>query len=782
MKPDLRLWPTAASVWCSCAVVASALLSPVVALLAASLTSLAVAVGWRYRRGRIAPAVLLPLVALVLATGVAGLRVWAVSPDLLPEPGSAVTIEAVVDSDPRLVEGAGSSIVRGPPRTVTGITVHRITWEGGALSARLPASLWAPADAVGLLPGTSVTGYATVLPRKPGGDGTLSLSMRRVPTVLGEAPVWQRVAGNLRAGLRDATAGLPADGAALLPGLVLGDTSTLPDALADDMRTAGLSHLTAVSGANVSIVLGAALGLAALGRVRGRGRAVVAGVALIGFLILVRPSPSVVRATAMGSVVVLSLLTGGQRRGPPALAAASIVLLLVDPWLAVSAGFALSVAATAGLLIVAPQLRDGIAARAPWLPRSLAEALSITVSAQLVTAPVLVLIGASVGLGAVPANLLAELAVAPATLLGVAATLASAVSPALAHAVAVPAVLCAQWVAWVAHGVAATAPLLIPWPTGARGAALALMLLASGALTVKYRGPVRRAVSRVPRPVSAAVVAGVVVCGVALPRAGSEHWPPTGWVAVMCDVGQGDAIVLRIDADSAVVVDAGPEPARVDRCLSDLGISRVSALLLTHFHADHVEGVPGVLRGRAVGTVLVSPLAEPLDQAERVRAWCADAGVPVEVVSAGDSRQVGPVGWSVLWPTRIIRGEGSDSNNASLTALVTVEGVRLLLGGDLEPASQAAVMAVNGALTVDVVKVPHHGSLRQNPRFGPWSGARAALVSVGVDNGYGHPAPETLQSYESRGVGVWRTDHSGDIAVVATPAGVALLGRSGPGG
>ena len=91
-------------------------------------------------------------------------------------------------------------------------------------------------------------------------------------------------------------------------------------------------------------------------------------------------------------------------------------------------------------------------------------------------------------------------------------------------------------------------------------------------------------------------------------------------------------------------------------------------------------------------------------------------------------------------------------------------------------------MAVNGALTVDVVKVPHHGSLRQNPRFGPWSGARAALVSVGVDNGYGHPAPETLQSYESRGVGVWRTDHSGDIAVVATPAGVALLGRSGPGG
>lgn len=782
MRPDLRLWPMAASVWCACAVVVSEMVSPVVALLGAALVALVVAVGWRRLRGRLTPAVLLPLVALVLTTGAAGLRVWAVVPDLLPEPGTAVTVEAVVDSDPRLVDSAGAGVASGPPRTVTGITVQRIAWEGQALVARLPASLWAPADALGLLPGTPVTGYATVLPAEPVGGVALSLSMRRAPTALGEAPVWQRVAGGLRAGLRDATHGLPADGAALLPGLVLGDTSTLPGELSDDMRTAGLSHLTAVSGANVSIVLGAALALAAVGRVRGRGRAVVAGVALVGFLILVRPSPSVVRATAMGAVVVLSLLTGGQRRGPPALAAASLVLLLLDPWLAVSPGFALSVAATAGLLLVAPRLRDGLATRCPRLPAALVEALSVTVSAQLVTAPVLVLIGASVGLGAVPANLLAEVAVAPATLLGVAATLASAVSPALAHAIAVPAVLCAQWVAWVAHGVASTAPLLIPWPTGARGAALVLLLLASGALAVRFRAPARRAVANIPRPVSAAVVAGAVVCGVALPHAGAEQWPPPGWVAVMCDVGQGDAIVLRVDSDSAVVVDAGPEPARVDRCLRDLGVSRVSALLLTHFHADHVEGLPGVLRGRAVGTVLVSPLADPLDEAERVRRWCAEAGVPVEVVTAGDSRQVGTVRWSLLWPTRIIRGEGSDSNNASLTALVVAGGVRLLLGGDLEPASQAAVMAASGAPAVDVVKVPHHGSRRQNPRFGPWSGAQAALVSVGADNGYGHPAAETTQGYESRGVGVWRTDRSGDVAVVATPAGVALLGRSGPGG
>lgn len=96
-------------------------------------------------------------------------------------------------------------------------------------------------------------------------------------------------------------------------------------------------------------------------------------------------------------------------------------------------------------------------------------------------------------------------------------------------------------------------------------------------------------------------------------------WPPPGWRFAMCDVGQGDATVLAAGDGTAVVVDAGPDPALVDHCLTTLGITRIPLVVLTHFHADHVAGLPGVLRGRAVGAIETTDFAEPPDQAEFVR-------------------------------------------------------------------------------------------------------------------------------------------------------------------
>ncbi len=781
MSADLRLWPAAVGLWIASALALSSVVSPfmiagapwVLAALAMAVPSLRAAIR---RRSHLFPAV--ALVALMCTAGALNvvLRVAPLESSLLPEPGTSVLVDAVLDTDPHVVEGSVSGITRGPPRVVSTVTATRLTWPRGSVEVRLPMRLWTPIDAAVLLPGTRITGRATVQPGDPSAGSALTLTMRAVPTVLDEPPVWQRVAGELRAGLRAAVADIPGEGAALLPGIVLGDTSTVPDSVATDMRTAGLSHLTAVSGANVSIVLGAALGIASVLRVRGRWRALVALLALLGFLVLVRPSPSVVRATAMGGVVVLSLVAGGKSRGSPALAGAVLVLVLVDPWLSTSLGFALSAVATAGLLLLAPVLRRWLTEHVTRIPAGLSEALAVTVAAQVATAPLLVLMGASVGLGSVPANLMAEVVVAPATVLGVIATLLSPVAPSLAHAVAVPAAACAQWIVDVAHVVATSAALLLPWPSGTLGAVLMGVVMGGTTAIVRYRRWLAPILWELPRAPVACGVAFAIVGVIAIPRAASAAWPPPQWRAVACDVGQGDAIVIRVDDDSAIVFDAGPRPDAIDRCLRDLSISRVSALVLTHFHADHVEGVPGVLRGRSVATVLVSPLAEPPDEADRVRRWCSEAHVPVEVGRAGDVRRAGTVTWRLLWPARLIRGEGSDPNNASLAAYVDADGVRLLLSGDTEPAAQAGLMAAVGELPVDVLKVAHHGSRRQNPRFAAWTHARLAIISVGADNDYGHPAPETLTALSALGIPLMRTDQSGDIAVVETAEGIGLLG------
>ena len=335
--------------------------------------------------------------------------------------GADVTAELVVRDDPRKVQGAAGR----PPIFLVSAGLSWIRGPDGrqvATSARIlvlasdPA--WRP-----LLPGQRLTTTGRLVPPR-GGDLTAAVLSVGEPPALGEEPSRvQRVAGELRAGLQRACAPLPDGPGGLLPGLVVGDTSRLEPAVEDDFLVAGMTHLNAVSGSNVAIVVGSVLLLARWARAGPWLAAGLCAVALVGFVILVRPSPSVVRAATMGAVALAALAAGRPRAALPALGAAITVLVLVDPELAGDAGFALSVFATAGLLLLAPRWRDGLRARG--VPAGLAEALAVPAAAQLACAPVVAGISGTVSLVAVPANLLAVPAIAPATVFGVVAAVVS---------------------------------------------------------------------------------------------------------------------------------------------------------------------------------------------------------------------------------------------------------------------------------------------------------------------------------------------------------------------
>ncbi|SDR90460.1 ComEC/Rec2 family competence protein [Microbacterium paraoxydans] len=589
-------------------------------------------------------------------------------------------------------------------------------------------------------------------------------------TVERSAPGVFGFAADLRRSFVERATRLPEPGAGLLPGLAVGDTTAVPAAVDADMRTSGLSHLTAVSGANCAIVVAAVFGIVALSGGTRALRVVLAALALAAFVVLVTPEPSVIRAATMAAAGMLSILVGRPSAGAGILALCVAVLLVADPWLASAPGFALSAVASGALILLAPALANGIGR---WLPGPLALAIAVPLAAQLACAPVIALFAEQQSLVSVVANLLAEPAAPIATVIGLLACLAAPLPP-VADLLAACAWLPSAWIATVAHVTSGLPGAQVLLPAGLGSAALVALVSVAIAI-VCCRGRPRPDVVTVrsrPRGTSTSggvltivrcVAAGVliVVASVGTSRALVDGplaplVTPHGWAIAACDVGQGDAILVR-SQDAIALIDTGPDPAALDACLRSLSVDRIDLLVLTHFDADHVGGA-AVLEGR-VDTVLHGPPADGTDA--RVLDDLARAGAALRAAGAGDRGALGEASWRVLWPRK-----GSvafpSGNDASVVTEFAGGGVpRALFLGDLSAVPQRALFRGTPLTRYDVVKVAHHGSADQEPALYEALQPSVALITVGAGNDYGHPRRETLEMLSALGAHVYRTDHDG---------------------
>jgi competence protein ComEC len=585
--------------------------------------------------------------------------------------------------------------------------------------------------------------------------------------------VWG-VLADMRESLTASAAGLPGPGAALVPGLAVGDTSAVDAALDEAMTTSSLSHLTAVSGANCAIVVGLAFWLAAACGATRAFRVAIALGALVGFVLLVTPEPSVVRAGAMAAIAMLAVALGRTGAGLAVLASAVTVLLVVDPWLSLSLGFALSTAATASLLVLARPLAAGLER---WMPRALALALAVPLAAQLACAPLLILIDPRVPLLGVVANLLAAPAAPPATVTGFFACLAAGV-PVLQDGLVAVAWVPASWIAGVAGAVAAIPAQQLPWMEGAPGAAALAIVCACVTVVIALRpgrGGRPRRVLRFAALCTVAVLVGIGGARTALSYAPGAATVPSAWSIAMCDVGQGDAVLIR-SAGAVALVDTGPDPAPLAACLERFAVSRLDLVVLTHFDQDHVGGVAAV-SGRA-RTVLHGPVDDAAG--ERVLRLLRAGGADTVDVDAGRTGRLGAAQWRVLWPAASVTEAGND---ASVVLEVEGGGVpHVLLLGDLSEEPQQRIAAALPDGGVEVVKVAHHGSADQAPAIYDRADASLGLIPVGADNDYGHPRESLLDVLRAEGTAVARSDLDGTVAVWRDERGLRLWRERGVGG
>ena len=683
-----------------------------------------------------------PLSAIAIAFAVLGLvlvwwRAWLVTPTAQWQ--GQHHVEFRITSDPALVKSQRSSLELDYQWQAR---ADLLTLDGAAQRA-LPVILRLPAAGGWELSATGECAAEVTLFEGWGrarGFATCDDGAQQVASTTR----LQKAALFLRSAMQRAVKDLaPADGAALLPGLVLGDTSRVDPLDARRMRIAGLGHLTAVSGANLAIMLGALELLLRRTRLPIKWRVGILAVMLCGLVVLVRPSASVVRAAAMAALGLWVAWQGERRRSDLLLLAGVAGLLVVDPWLATDWGFALSTGATAGLIFLSPLLWPE---RKSWLARAAAVAVAATVS----TLPVLLLMGTQPMLVSVPANLLAEPLVAPATVFGL---LAGAVE---AVALLPPLHWLAQVLAQVGVFAAAAILQVSRWVT--RAAFLVPVVSWQSAIALLCVVVVWRL--RRGRSVAIAV-GGCALLLTQLVAVRSSDWLGGDWQVVACDVGQGDATLAKTRTGDIVLVDTGPDAAALDDCLNAAGVSKIDLLVISHWHADHIGGLPAALE-REVGEVLLPCGKSPIGGQRWASALIA--GLPLRQAEAGLSLN----SVEVLACPPDAGAEGSEVNNSSLVVAVDVASGRLLLAADAETALQEELMSSFAAHQFAIVKVPHHGSLSQSPSFAAWTGAKWAWVSVGKDNDYGHPAPETLAQYLAAGLQLADTESCGAIAWLAT--------------
>jgi competence protein ComEC len=558
------------------------------------------------------------------------------------------------------------------------------------------------------------------------------------------------ISDRLRAHVARAIApGLGGERRAVLAGIVLGEDEGLSDELRDNFKDSGLYHLLAVSGQNITFLALGVLGLAWLLGIPRLAAEVAALAAIAGYVLAVGWQPSVVRAGVAGALASLAWLLSRPRDRWHFLALGAAVLLAWTPASLLEPGFQLSFAAVGSIFLLVPRLR--LALEGYPLPDALREALAVSTACGAATAPILWLQFGTVPVYSLLANVLVTAAVGPLLGLALVGSLIEPLLPAAALALA--------WLnGWLAAYIAACAAAVgsLPFAQIGSGPAVGVLLAAPAALLLLQRLP------RWRRPTAFACAGALLPALMIWQLLPSERLPPpTGFRLTVLDVGQGDSILLQVP-QGAVLVDQGPPEGKVAQQLRELGVRRLSAVVLTHPQRDHIGGAATVLRRIGVERVLDPRLAKSGPEARDALGVAAERHVPIVEARAGRAYHLGRLRLRVLWPNR----PGSpteDPNRLAVVLLASYGEVDALLTADAETDVTAPLLSRR----IEILKVAHHGSadpgledeLRQlRPTV--------AVISCGRGNDYGHPRPSTVAALrDSPGLSLFRTDEDGRVVI-----------------
>lgn len=569
-----------------------------------------------------------------------------------------------------------------------------------------------------------------------GNAGTLRYAPQRMARALGET--LDRSFGERESGF--------------LHALLLGDKSRLDEGDSTRLSEAGIYHIMAVSGLHCAFL--AALLDALLRPVHRRTRCAVTIALLLLYAFMTGASPSVLRAVVMISMTRLAPLFGRESDPPTSVLFALGLLLLKNPFAIASISLQLSFAAVAGLACLTPYLTERIRTKNRLLRPALIS-FATTLGATVFSAPLCAWYFGSLSFAAFLSNLVCLWVVSLTFAAGLLGALVSMLFPAAAPFAAVPATLGIRFVLTVTGWI-----VRLPFYALYFNSTLSVLWLVYVYALFTVCVITRRGRYRYHAAVTLAVLMLVftVWANAARFERGTLH-------VTALDVGQGESVAL-ISHGHGALVDCGSSNSYIGAggiaadYFSSAGIRSLDAVVLTHYHADHANGLAELFSRMWVDALYLPDIAEEEGEKTAVLALAERYGIPVRYVTEETTAALGNAGMTAYPPV----GKG-DANELGLTVLCSAGEFDTLITGDMDSETEKLLLDAYPLPDIEVLLVGHHGSrYSTSEELLEATAPEVGVVSVG-NNSYGHPTEEALLRLTDAGVSVYRTDLQGNIHI-----------------
>ena len=530
--------------------------------------------------------------------------------------------------------------------------------------------------------------------------------------------------------------------------ITLGDSSGLSDRLSNLFRRCGVSHVVAVSGMHLSILIGFFFFLAARSRLHYKIRNILGIILVLLYMLLTGMSPSVTRAGIMIICVLSAAVLDRKEDAPTSFFLSAAIILAFNPYTIFSASFLLSYLALGGIILLSGHL-SRIIGKLSFLPDFISTIAASSIAAWLFTLPVLAIMFGGISLVSLPANILILPFIQLIFGLSLTTLALSFIIPPLApivgfliHFLIKTIVTCSEVIAAIPGSyVNLPQPGIID---------IAAFIVFSLAVYLLVRG------RKISKPMFAAIC--LAVCYTTF----SFTYSATTWSVTYLDIGQGDCILIKAPGYKHYLIDTGPHSGTTISALRSCGVNRLEAIFLSHADKDHTGALSDILSQIPTGKVILPNRNIREKEVTTLVSLALSAGTDVEFSHRLCNYNFDGISVHTLWPRH--SAAYGDENKNSLVMSVNIKGNKFLFTGDIDSGAENDIIKSGTYIDADVLKAAHHGSdSSSSDLFLQKVSPEYAVICAGNGNPYGHPHDDTLLRLENAGSQILRTDKMGDI-------------------